>query len=582
MHRETPWRRPGAAAYARRRIRSALRPPITVVGAPADLRKDHDVPVVMSDGVTLRVNLYRPAGPGPFPVIVSAHPYGKDALPRKKRGGRGWKLNYQFHIMNQPEPYQISSETGWEAPDPVRWVAAGFAVINADLRGAGTSDGVGSLLSDHEAHDVAEIVEWAGMQPWSNGRVGMLGVSYLAISQYGAAALHPPHLAAICPWEGFTDVYRDFMTPGGIAERGFSVIWQTASRRVARITTNFGAGRREHPLRDGWWDALTPDIERIEVPLLVCASFSDHELHSQGSWRLFERAASTERTAYTHRGPKWSEFYSDDAFETQRGFFERHLRGADAAAAPAGVALPAARPPALPPALPPVRLEVRESRTAIVEVRSEQEWPLARTVWTDRYLSADGLVDAPPAEGERPFTLRRGSASFDLPIEHDVEFTGPMSLKLWLALEGVHDAHLFVGVEKWRGDEYVPFEGSYGYGRDRIAVGRLALSLRQLSPQSPAGASRPHEPEHDYLQRHLLTPGEVVPVELALSASSTVFRAGDTLRLIIAGRNLEPFNPLFGHFPARYVPSRRGRCRLVWGSERSAALTLPVIPRVTR
>jgi predicted acyl esterase len=560
MHHEIPWRRPGAAAYARRRIRAAIRPPVTVVEAPADLRKDHDVPVVMSDGVTLRVNLYRPAGPGPFPVILSAHPYGKDALPRKKRNGRGWKLNFQFHIMNQPKPYRISSETGWEAPDPLRWVAAGFAVINADLRGAGTSDGVGSLLSDQEAHDVAELVEWAGTQPWSNGRVGMLGVSYLAISQYRAAALHPPHLAAICPWEGFTDVYRDFMTPGGITEHGFSVIWQTLSRRVARISTDFAAGRRAHPLRDEWWDALTPDIERIEVPMLVCASFSDHELHSPGSWRLFERASSTVRTAYTHRGPKWSVFYSDEAFDAQRGFFDRHLRGVDAAAA-------------VPALLPPVRLEVRESRNTIVEVRSEQEWPLARTVWTDRYLSADGLVDAVPTAGERSFALRRGSASFDLPIEHDVEFTGPMSLKLWLALEGVDDANIFVGVEKWRGDEYVPFEGSYGYGRDRIAVGRLGLSLRELS-----AASRPHEPEHDYQQRRLLTPGEVVPVELALSASSTVFRAGDTLRLIIAGRNLEPGNPLFGHFPARYRPSRGGRCRLVWGSDQPAALTLPVVP----
>ncbi|MBW4033820.1 MAG: CocE/NonD family hydrolase [Acidobacteria bacterium] len=566
MHHDRPWRRPGAAAYARRRIRALFRPPVTVVEAPAELRKDHDVPVVLSDGTTLRVNLYRLAGPGPFPVILSAHPYGKDALPRRR--GRGWRLNFQFHIMNQPEPYRISSETGWEAADPLRWVAAGFAVINADLRGAGTSEGVGPLLSDQEAHDVAEIIEWAGTQPWSNGRVGMLGVSYLAISQYRAAALHPPHLAAICPWEGFTDLYRDFMTPGGIRERGFSVIWQTLSRRVARISTDFAAGRRAHPLRDEWWEAITPDLERIEVPMLVCASFSDHELHSQGAWRLFELASSTERTAYTHRGPKWAVFYGDDAFQAQRSFFDRHLRG------PRSTADESARSPALPPALPPVRLEVRESRTTIAEVRAEQEWPLARTVWTERYLSPGGLVDAVPASGERTFALRRGSASFELPIELDVEFTGPMSLRLWLALEGADDAHLFVGVEKWRGREYVPFEGSYGYGRDRIAGGRLAVSLRALS-----AASRPHEPEHDYLQRRPLTPGEVVPVELALGASSTLFRAGDTLRLIVAGRSLEPGNPLFGHFPARYRPSRGGRCRLLWGPEHPAALTLPVIPR---
>ena len=196
----------------------------------------------MRDGVTLRVNVYRPPGDGPFPVILSAHPYGKDVLPRRTR--RGWRLSFQFRIMNQPEPYQISSETGWEAPDPVTWVARGYVVINADARGAGTSDGVGSLLSDDEARDVYDLIEWAGTQPWSNGRVGMLGVSYLAISQYKAAALRPPHLAAICPWEGFTDAYRDFMTPGGIPERGFSVIWTAITRRNARLSVDLGAQRR--------------------------------------------------------------------------------------------------------------------------------------------------------------------------------------------------------------------------------------------------------------------------------------------------------------------------------------------------
>ncbi len=115
---DRPWRRPGAAAYARRRIRTFLHPPVTVVPAPADLIKDHDVAVRMRDGVTLRVNVYRPPGEGPFPVIMSVHPYGKDALPRRTR--RGWRLNFQFRIMNQPEPVRISSETGWEAPDPWR------------------------------------------------------------------------------------------------------------------------------------------------------------------------------------------------------------------------------------------------------------------------------------------------------------------------------------------------------------------------------------------------------------------------------------------------------------------------------
>ncbi len=550
---DRPRRRPGAATYARRRIRAFLRPPVTVVPAPADLIKDHDVEVPMRDGITLRANVYRPPGDGPFPVIMSVHPYGKDALPRRTR--RGWRLSFQFRIMNQPEPFQISSETGWEAPDPVAWVARGYVVINADSRGAGTSDGVGSLFSDEEARDVYDLVEWAGTQPWCNGRVGLLGVSYLAISQYKAAALHPPHLAAICPWEGFTDPYRDFMMPGGIPERGFTVIWAAMTRRRARLSVDLGAQRQQHPLRDSWWAAITPDLAQIKVPILACASFSDHDLHSQGSWRLVQCAGSAERTAYTHRGGKWAVFYSEEAQRTQAAFFDRHLRALDV------------------PALPRVRLEVRERREAVVAVRAEHEWPLARTRWTTLHLSDNGTLTeaAPTIKGIAAFRLRRQTIAFSHRFDSAVEITGPMSLRLRISLDGTDDAHLFVGAEKWSGGTYVPFEGSYGYGRDRIADGRLRLALRKLDT-----SARPHEPEHSFDSVQPLRAGEVVDADIALSASSTLFRAGDELRLLVSGCYLEPFNPLFGHLPARYAPSRRGRAVVHWGPGTSA-LTIPII-----
>ena len=230
---DRPWRRPGAFAYARTRIPAALRPPVTVYPMPAGVTKDEDVPVRMSDGVTLRLNLFRPAGDGPFPVIMSAHPYGKDQVPTMKRGR--WSLNPQFRIMNQPEPLRISDQTSWEAPDPVWWAQQGYAVINLDTRGGGHSEGRGDLLSDQEADDIAQVIAWAAEQPWSTGRVGMLGVSYLALSQYKVAALDPPALKAICPWEGFTDAYRDFFTPGGVVENGFARVWLFLTSRVARL-----------------------------------------------------------------------------------------------------------------------------------------------------------------------------------------------------------------------------------------------------------------------------------------------------------------------------------------------------------
>lgn len=143
-------------------------------------------------------------------------PYSKDRTPLPRRFGRGYRIPFQYRLMPQSQPFAHSALTGWEGPDPAYWVPRGYVVINADLRGWGTSDGVGDLLSEQEGLDCHDMIEWAAARPWSNGRIGMTGVSYLAITQWAAASTRPPHLAAICPWEGFTDVYRQFARPGGV------------------------------------------------------------------------------------------------------------------------------------------------------------------------------------------------------------------------------------------------------------------------------------------------------------------------------------------------------------------------------
>src|SRR5215472_6457948 len=210
---DRPWHRPGAAWYALGRLPGLLHPPVSVYEPPAgSLSVLRDLPVVMRDGTTLRVNVVLPADAGRFPVLMSAHPYGKDNLPQRR--GRGYRVSFLYRMLRQTALVRFSSLTGWEAPDPAWWAAQGYAVVNCDLRGAGTSEGSASLLSDQEGEDVYDLIEWAAGQPWSTGAVGMIGVSYLAISQWKAAALQPPSLKAICPWEGLTDAYRDLCCTG--------------------------------------------------------------------------------------------------------------------------------------------------------------------------------------------------------------------------------------------------------------------------------------------------------------------------------------------------------------------------------
>lgn len=553
---DRPWRRPGRARYAVRRVKGMVRVPVTVAETPAgSVRIDRDQAVVTRDGTVLRVNVHRPPGAGPHPTIVCAHPYGKDRTPERTRRGR-FKVSLQYRALRQTGPIAFSDLTTWEAPDPAWWAAQGYAVVNCDLRGCGTSDGVGTLMSRQEGDDVADVIEWAAAQPWSTGDVGMLGVSYLAISQWHAAAQRPPHLRAIVPWEGFTDPYRALVRPGGFPEVGFLRLWSRGVKGTRQSYDLMDASRR-HPLVDDWWTDRVPDLSRIDVPALVCASFSDNNLHGRGSIDGFEHIGSGERHLYTHRTGKWHAFYSEDAKAAQLQFLDRHLRNRPA------------------PRLPTVRLEVRESGDRIVEVRDEQEWPLARTVWTAKYLTPGGLQDTPPtSDGSLSFALRRDGLRFGWTVTDDVELTGPMALRLYVAVDGTDDVDLVAGVEKWRDGRYVGFEGSYGFGRDRITSGWQSASLRALDDQR----SRPFQPVPAFTRRQPLDPGEVVPVDIALGPSSTLLRRGEQLRLVVAGRWLWPRNPFTGQFPAAYSTRRRGTCTIHWGPARPARLLVPVIP----
>jgi predicted acyl esterase len=552
---DRPWRRPGAAAYALTRLRGLLRLSVDVYEAPSSVRIQRDLAVTTRDGTVLRTNVHLPNGEGPFPVLLCAHPYGKDNVPRKRRW-RGYSVSFQYRVLRQPERLRFSNLTGWEAPDPAWWATNGFAVVNCDLRGSGRSDGVADPLSDQEGEDVYDLIEWAAAQPWSTGAVGMIGVSYLAISQWKAAALRPPHLRAIVPWEGFTDAYRDLFRPGGIAEVGFVKIWSRLLRTTTRLKYQPAQENTQRSLYDEWWRSLVPKLPEIEVPALICGSFSDNNLHSRGSIRAFEQIGSSEKHLYTHRGGKWTTFYSESALQTQLAFLDRHLRG--------GATAP----------LPRVRLEVRESRDRIVEVRDESSWPLASTQWTPLHLSTAGLSTIPTEQrGSITFETRSGGARFGWTVPADTEITGPMAVRLFVEVTGGDDVDLFVGVEKWRGSAYVPFEGSYGFGRDRVTTGWLRASMRALDE----ARSRPFEPVPTFAERQPLEPGRVVAVDVPLGPSATLFRAGEQLRLVVAGRWLWPRNPFTGQFPAAYEQGPRTVCTLHWGADRDAHLLVPVI-----
>ena len=185
-----------------------------------------------------------------------------------------------------------SKYCGFEAPEPLYWCPNGYIVIDADARGSWGSDGDLTLMSEQEAQDCYDLIEWAGTQSWSNGKVGMSGVSYLAWSQWRVASLNPPHLAAINPWEGVSDFYRELCFHGGIPETLFMSwdwlmsFWAFAKNRAEDIV----AMTKEHPLFDDYWASKNADLSKITVPAFITASWCDQGLHTRGTLKLSRRS----------------------------------------------------------------------------------------------------------------------------------------------------------------------------------------------------------------------------------------------------------------------------------------------------
>jgi predicted acyl esterase len=490
---------------------------------------ERDLVVPMRDGVPLSANLFRPADGKPVPAIMSVTPYGKDKLPDRLGMFFMRLAGVRFGDIN------VSRYTGFEAPDPVYWVKNGYAVLQADVRGMHKSQGHAGVLSDQDAEDYYDLIEWAAAQPWCDGGVGLSGVSYLAMSQWRVAPLRPPHLKAMIPWEGVSDLYREFVFQGGIPETGFVPIWW--KNRMVRgrnkqfaLAEDFLAAIERHPLLDDHWRAKETALERIDVPALVCASWSDQGLHTRGSFEAFARIGSREKWLYTHGRKKWETYYSAEAVAAQKRFLDCFLKGAANGWRDT----------------PRVRIERRKAYYQQQDVRHEARWPPAATRFAPLYLdgAANALRPAPVArESAARYDAVNGQVAFALHVAEPVELTGETKLKLWVETTEGDDLDLFVALKKFdaTGRE-IFFCGYNGYEKDAVAKGWLRVSHRALDPAK----SRPSRPYHSHERPEKLARGAVVPIEIEILPSSTWFEVGSRLELWIAGHDLAKY-PAFKH-----------------------------------
>ncbi len=570
------------------------------------MRIDWDVCITMDDGIVLRADVFRPDDAGTHPVLLTYGPYAK-GLAFQDGYPSAWNRMAERHpdvTAGSTNAYQ-----SWEVVDPEKWVPFGYACVRVDSRGCGASPGFVDHFSSRETRDFYDCIEWAGVQAWCNGKVGLNGVSYYGMNQWQVASLQPPHLAAMCIWEGAADWYRDATHHGGI----LSTFWANwfdmqvktvqygsgeAGRR-SRVTghlicgpellsdlqlqqnrCDFGAEIRSHPLDDAYHKARSPLWEKITVPLLTAANWGGQGLHTRGNFEGFMRAASTEKFLEAHGIEHWTHFYTDYGRDLQRRFFDRYLKGEHARWADQ----------------PRVLLQVRSPGENFA-ARAEYEWPLGRTQWTKLHLdprSHSLSPDAAPLAASAKISfgsLGDGVTFLSEPFEHETEMTGPSALKLCVS-SSTPDADIFVVLRVFAPDmKEIVFQGAID-PHTPVGQGWLRASHRKLD----SALTQPWRPYHVHDEHQPLTPGVPVGLDIEILPTSIVVSKGSRIGLSIRGRDYEYGggsggklsnfkNELLGCGPFLHDdPLDRptdifgGTTTLHFGGNTEAYLLLPVIP----
>lgn len=524
--------------------------PIAGAAEPAEIREgvlfEKNVPIPTGDGALLMSNLFRPKPEGRYPVLMSMSVYGKDIHTR------------DFHpevweemVANIPGLCERSSceYHSWETPDPEVWVRDGYVVIRIDARGSGKTPGKLEPFQPREILDLYDAIEWAGIQPWSNGKVGLAGISYYAMVQWNVAALRPPHLAAIAPWEGAHDAYRDVLRHGGILSNVFPTEW--AKRQVIPVQNgNAGSHFRDmddgspvggprvlseeelernrvdmlaealkHPLDGPHYRERTARLEEIAVPLLSGANWGGFGLHSRGNFNGFREASSPQKWLEVHQGDHIAPFYEEAGRALLKQFYDHFLEGEENGWEKR----------------PPVLLSIRRADGAEVR-REESEWPLARTEWRKLYLDAatSSLLDGPPVEPARSSYSALGEALLfkTPPLSGEIELTGPMAAKLYVS-SSTEDMDIFATVQAFAPDgEEVTFPGASEPAAP-VAQGWLRVSHRKLDPER----SRPWQPYHAHDEEQRMAPGQVYEVDVEIWPGQAVLPQGHAIGLRIEGKD---------------------------------------------
>jgi len=483
--------------------------------------KESSISVLMSDGVRIDADIFRPDSSEKFPALLGVHPYDKElqSAPIMPMG-----LNM--------------ANGGIEAGDYNFYVRRGYVQIIANIRGSGKSGGKYLNYGPREVQDTFEIIEWIANQPWCDGNVGMFGVSAFAVAQQQVAALKPPHLKAIFTPFGYTDFYRDKFYHGGILSHAFMQGWTGTIDNIryeSWCLEKWGQERyrdaiaktlqlkdiREIPYLvealknpeqggngllvdillnplDGEYflERSVPYEKGLEVPAYHGGCWGIYGLHLPGAFRSWDHWKGPKKMII---GPP---IYLDRPlyqyqYESLR-WFDYWLKGIEN-----GIMEE-----------PPITLFV----TGADEWRTASDWPLPETRWTPFYLHEGGLLSEHefwPNEGSSSFEdslFNRGNLTFVTPpLIEKTEIIGPILLKLYASTTD-SEALWFISLLD------IDSQGN----ETLLTRGWLRGSHRELDVND----SKPWQPYHSHSKPEPLNPNEIYEFDIEIRPYGILYKAG--------------------------------------------------------
>lgn len=512
-------------------------PSATPSSGPFAIKVEKQISIPTRDGAHVVADIFRPDSAGKFPVIMTMGPYPKD-IPYK---------NWSPSTYERQEMKSGSGDADymhWETPLPDFWVPEGYVQIRCDQRGSGASPGKLEVLGAQLQMDYYDAIEWAAAQPWSNGKVGLLGDSYFASSQWLVAQMQPPHLAAIIPMSGFTDFYRDAVRHGGILSSNFLDYWfsgsvlnaqyggalSTAATRLSSTelaaNTVFAADFRQM-CRDqtlassAFYTERTPDLSKIKAAVYAHSNNGGIGLHGRGTIEGFSRSTQAVfRHLVIDNGQDPDKMYTRSDVASQKAFFDRFLKGVENGF----------------DKKPNVEIEVRKGSGFVT--RTGADYPLPGTTAQKMFLDATSMSLGPVASGTPAATTYRSQyglttglvrfATAAMPL--DYEIIGPLRLHLMLSCSGT-DADLFVALREFRADGTEVTAQGANDPAIPLAMGWLRASMRKADAEK----STELRTWHPYDEAQSLTPDAKVELDVNIWPTAWIVERGNTLVVEIGG-----------------------------------------------